>query len=611
MTFQAKRAFTWLPGSLMVVFMVAILVFLVVNSRGVAPQARTELLAGLLSLREINARLDVDILRSRNGLNNDYDPLHDGFSAMQQRNEELEQRVAKAKILVSAELERLREAMERKFADIEDFKAVNAIRLNSLRYLPTLVDNLDQHPQVDAVLRLQANKATSGIFRYNLLDDAAVSATRQELETLTLHLGDDDAQDTELAQLLQGFRIHAETILRQNEQETGLLAGLAAIPVVQRIDTLQEALESAFAAKEKTAAAYRNFLAFYSGFLLLLLLYIGARLVRTYRQLARVNRALNDANETLEHRVEERTRDLNNAISELKASEAHLIQSEKMASLGQMVAGVAHEINTPLGYVHGTVEFLLNVFGNTIEPCYIRTRALVEAMGRRPGGQEEDIRQDYAAAAAALAATDETLLPEIRTALKNGLYGLDQISEIVLNLKNFSRLDRGQHTLWQLEDSIDSALMLAKNQVKYRKVVKHYGRNVRKVPCAPSQINQVMLNIITNAAQATSAEDGTITISTRMKGEDAVIVKISDNGMGIPDEVVSRIFDPFFTTKEIGKGTGLGLSIAYKIIEQHRGKIQVFSRPGVGTVFSIELPVTPQEGESAGREEEMLLLEDD
>jgi signal transduction histidine kinase len=593
----------WLTGGLVVAALIALLVFLAVKSRNTVPQARADLIASLLRLREINARLDVDILRSRNGLNSDYDPLQEGLLATQEVRAQLEADLAQVGIPEPEALSTLYASLEQKFAGIDDFKAANAIWLNSLRYLPTLVESIEHDPKADVALRLQANEIAAWLFRSGLLRDMDPAAIRQTLAAITSR-----AQalppETELAQALQGLRVHSETILRQNEREAELLAELAEIPVASGIGQLQEALEGAFDAQTTRADFFRNLLTTYSAFLLLFLFYIGARLAASYRQLDRANRALNEANESLETRVEERTRDLNAALAELKASEAHLIQSEKMASLGQMVAGVAHEINTPLGYVRGTAEFLVQALADTLTPYCQRANAFIASVTNpaAPATAQPE----------APAPLDADLLPELKTALDNSLYGLDQIGEIVLNLKNFSRLDRGQHTRYQLEEGIDSALMLAKNLVKHRKVHKHYART-RPVLCAPSQINQVLLNLITNAAQATADEDGAITISTRMRGDDHVVIKIADNGTGIPEEVIEHIFDPFFTTKEIGKGTGLGLSIAYKIITQHQGRIRVFSKPGKGALFSIELPVEgrAQEEKPVQAEEEPLLLEDD
>ncbi|MDR3159079.1 MAG: hypothetical protein LBU11_08755 [Zoogloeaceae bacterium] len=592
----SSRILKGFSGILIAAAAIAFLAFLATNSRDAAPQARANLIAHFLKLREINARLDVNVLRSRNGFNSDYDPLQEGLQSMQEIRAQLDTDLERVGIQAPEAARALDEAFARKSASIDDFKAANAIWRNSLRYLPTLVESIGQNPRADTALRLQTSEIASGLFRFGLLSDTDTAALRQLLDALPSSL------DAYLAELLQGFRIHGETILRQSEREAELLATLAEIPVARCIDLLQENLEFSFTAQAERANFFRDILTVYSALLLLLILYIGARLARAYRQLGLANHQLNEANETLEARVEERTRDLNAALSELKASEAHLIQSEKMASLGQMVAGVAHEINTPLGYVRGTLEFILHTLGDTLEPYCVRVSAFIAGILGKPANDSEN---------QAPAPLDAELLPELRMALDNSLYGLDQIGEIVLNLKNFSRLDRGQYTLYRLEEGIDSALMLAKNLIKHRAIIKNYG-DTSPVFCAPSQINQVVLNLITNAAQATTEEGGTITISTRMKGNDTVVIKIADNGTGIPEDVVGRIFDPFFTTKEIGKGTGLGLSIAYKIITQHKGKIQVFSKPGKGTLFAIELPVeTGAASEAPALAEDMPLLEDD
>ncbi len=183
------------------------------------------------------------------------------------------------------------------------------------------------------------------------------------------------------------------------------------------------------------------------------------------------------------------------------------------------------------------------------------------------------------------------VIKELIELVKDGLFGTGQVSEIVGNLKNFSRLDRSKVSHSNLNDSLNSTLLLAKHMLKSVTVIKNFGE-IPEITCAPSQINQVFLNLITNAVQAMPEERGTITLATRTDG-DGVTVEVTDDGAGIPPEVMVRIFDPFFTTKEIGKGTGLGLSISYKIIEEHGGKISVESKPEMGTKFTVWLPLTP------------------
>jgi signal transduction histidine kinase len=180
--------------------------------------------------------------------------------------------------------------------------------------------------------------------------------------------------------------------------------------------------------------------------------------------------------------------------------------------------------------------------------------------------------------------------------VKDGLYGIDQISEIVLNLKNFSRLDRAKTARFDLNEGLESTLVIAKNLVKTKTIRRELSPNAH-ITGSPSQINQVFLNLVSNAAQATG-DDGVITLRTAVQGSN-VRVEVEDNGSGIPADVLPKIFDPFFTTKKVGEGTGLGLSIAYKIIAEHGGRIEVDSVVGRGTRFIITLPAEVTQSEPA------------
>jgi signal transduction histidine kinase len=209
---------------------------------------------------------------------------------------------------------------------------------------------------------------------------------------------------------------------------------------------------------------------------------------------------------------------------------------------------------------------------------------------------EEQIGEQFARVAQIAAELKRhNALEDVKAMLKDGGFGIAQITEIVTNLRNFSRLDRSKVARVDLREGIETTLQIARHALQGKTIKKAFGP-VPPVTCMPSQINQVFMNLIVNAAQATPEEGGVIFIRTAAKDRDHVLVEIADNGKGIPADVLPRIFDPFFTTKEVGKGTGLGLSIVYKIIQQHGGTINVTSKVGVGTRFTVVLPVA---GEAA------------
>ncbi len=295
-----------------------------------------------------------------------------------------------------------------------------------------------------------------------------------------------------------------------------------------------------------------------------------------------------DLLKAMETRVLSRTKELSKAYQSLKESQAQLVQSEKMASLGQMVAGVAHEINTPLGYVRNNVEVTQGLFGQAKDLIenYAQLVTLLT---------DDEIEEEVLGKQLALVGElsepflEDDLLNAMDELFKDSLYGVDQISELVLNLKDFSRLDQAKTDHVDLNQCIDSALNIGRNILKYKVTIKKKYGHLPPLKGAPSQLNQVFLNLLTNGAQAIQ-DKGTIWIKT-WADDNGVYISIQDNGKGIPATVMKRIFDPFFTTKPVGEGTGLGLSISYKIIEQHNGQIKVASTLNKGTKFLITLPL--------------------
>ncbi|ACF13361.1 histidine kinase [Chloroherpeton thalassium ATCC 35110] len=289
-------------------------------------------------------------------------------------------------------------------------------------------------------------------------------------------------------------------------------------------------------------------------------------------------------NENLEQLVEQRTQ-------ELRDSHTQLIQSEKMSSLGQMVAGLAHEINTPLAFVQSNVFELKSAQKRIDRSCralYLKTH---HALMDNDSGLGELLIENHSV----LEAVNIDYFKEGTRLFNESYEGLERIKDLIINLKNFSRLDEADMKDTDINASLESTLKIAHNFLKHRVTVeKEYG-DLPIVRCYPSQLNQVFLNLITNAAQACEKQSqsdtkGVIALRTTYT-DGKVIIDVADNGAGIAPENLKKIFEPFFTTKPIGSGTGLGLSIVYKIIEQHNGTITVDSEVGKGTTFRITLPL--------------------
>ena len=272
-------------------------------------------------------------------------------------------------------------------------------------------------------------------------------------------------------------------------------------------------------------------------------------------------------------------------IGKLEDAQGQLLQSEKMASVGQLAAGVAHEINNPIGFVNsnlgslkGQVESLLSVL------------SAYEEVENALKGQPDLLASLQQAK---IAADLDFLRDDILDLINESLDGVQRVKKIVENLRDFSRVDASEWHHANLEQGLESTLNIVWNEVKYKaEVVREYA-GLPDVECIAAQINQVFMNLVANAVQAIP-ERGVITLRTG-RGGDSVWVEIADDGVGIAPENLQRVFEPFFTTKPIGKGTGLGLSLAYGIVRQHGGHLTVSGEPGRGAIFRVTLPCTREQ----------------
>jgi signal transduction histidine kinase len=304
--------------------------------------------------------------------------------------------------------------------------------------------------------------------------------------------------------------------------------------------------------------------------------YLNEKVQRRTAEVVEQKKEIEEKNVVLEDQKEE----LHSMLESLKLTQSQLVQSEKMASLGQLVAGIAHEINNPVTFISAGVDSLganLDEVRQVLEVYHRLTPINVEEKLK----EIEDLKSqiDYKQA-----------IREINSLIESIKNGTERTTQIVNGLRTFSRLDEDVLKVADIHEGLDSTLILLRNRYKNRiEIIKEYG-SIPQLECFPGQLNQVFMNILSNAIDAI-ADKGEITISTSASSG-FIRIHIKDSGIGIPDNIRAKIFDPFYTTKEVGEGTGLGLSISHGIIEKHKGSIKVQSQEGKGTEFIINLPLT-------------------
>jgi two-component system NtrC family sensor kinase len=560
-----RRARTTALVALASLALLGLLAFLFAKTQSAGYKDQVNALTLLRELRDMDTRWDLDGLRVANDFSATALPVADRSVVIARILQELENGPRRAAGEFDATS--IRAAIDGKRVEFAKLRAAHARSMKALEV-------------ARGALVLMANQA-GGLKARDPKAGERAAALGGQVEYLRAALRDADIE-------------YQADITRNLEPRLALLTAEAAgdaqaLEVARRVD---EAMRAFLAARADEAAAWRKFsfltvgarvdlvahdlsksletsldekdrwrvyLVAYAAALLLGVGYLGARVVATQA-------ALREANEELEHRVVARTADLEKALRQLKESEAALVQSEKMSSLGQLVAGVAHEINTPLAYVKNSMAVVRE-----------RLPAMREALG----------------------AGDENL-EDLEALTRDGLHGIETIAELVSNLKNFSRIDRSKIASFNVNEGVRATLLIARPTLRKVELEQGLGE-IPSITCSPSQVNQVLLNLLTNAVQAMDKPNGVVRVSTRREGADRIAIEVADNGRGIMPDALPRIFDPFFTTKDVGKGTGLGLTIAYKIVSQHGGRIDVRTDVGVGSTFTVVLPIHPP-AEAAERE---------
>ena len=308
--------------------------------------------------------------------------------------------------------------------------------------------------------------------------------------------------------------------------------------------------------------------------------------------LKRAEEQLKNYSQNLEKMVDERTAELKKTLAHLQNTQSQLLQSEKMASIGQLAAGVAHEINNPVGFVKsnlGTMNEYRKDLMRLVDHYRTLEATVVKDKDMQGNGALQKALENIQKVKEEIDLS--FILDDYSNVINESFEGMARVAKIVADLKDFAHVDKAELEHADLNKGIESTLNIVWNELKYKaEVIKDLG-DIPPIECYPQRLNQVFMNILVNAAQSIENK-GEIRITTRADNEH-VEIRISDTGTGIPPDVLPKIFDPFFTTKDVGKGTGLGLNMAYNIIQKHKGTIDVESEAGKGTTFIIRLQIEP------------------
>lgn len=603
-----RKLFLILSLLLLIGISIATWLFLFQKTQDVNRDKHYQLLSTINDLKRVDIKLTLDIILLRLASDNNYDRLRKTLKILKTHKKELDNfnikevyetvldvdDLSQLNFYRPNEKKKYNQVFKKRMNLVKKFKRSNGVLINSINYIPIATEELLE------TLR-KAKKSTEfkqTIHQILLSTLIYIQHSNQEnLEHLNTVLSKFDTQrlkfqSENIQTASDTLNLHAKTIINYKIAVEKLLKEISVASAGNVLDELARYYTSLNEKQLEKVANFRFILVVFSAVLLLMLTLAGLYIWYNYRKLQVINHSL-------EERVEMRTNNLSKTLEKLKESQSHLVQSEKMASLGQMVAGVAHEINTPLGYVKSNVELIQEMMADITE--YTTDTTILVSYMNKDEIDEQEINNKMIALKeqSALFQPNESVIDDVNGFIQESLAGLSSINELVMSLKNFSRVDKATMDHVDIHQCINNTLLVAKNKLKDSVLVKkQYSADLPLIKCSPSQINQVILNLIVNAEQAMKNDDeiGTITIRTMIE-DHYLLIKIMDNGKGMSEDILEHIFDPFYTTKPVGEGTGLGLSISYKIIQEHQGKLLVSSIEGKGTQFTIALPLNAENEE--------------
>lgn len=587
-----------LPLMLAALALGAVLLFLYLRASDFHPSDHFGDVATLRQLKETDEGWECSVLKLRIGMLGNYDSLSPSpaeLAALPRQLADLHSARSPAGIPGLAEaIEAYRQALDAKLKLIDAFKTHHAILRNSLSALPQAAYEMGERlpaaaqPPLRQIL-LPTVAYGEGGNEDNLPD---IANALEALQAVRPRLGG------ALRQRIDIFVAHTRTVLREAYEVGQLMQRFKTTSTVPHLDRIEALLNAQQQQRARQAQIHSGLLLLFATALAALLLYAAWRLVRNHAIIGRINGKLREANDQLEARVASRTAELAGANARLQAEiaercelESRLVHSEKLASLGQLAAGVAHEINNPLGFLSSNFgmleEYLGRLFSMLVSYEEAERAGFAILWTRNLPARRAELELDF-------------LRQDIPLLMEQSRDGMNRVKKIVQSLKDFSRAGSRKGWEWaDLHQGIDSTLHIIANELRgVADVRKEYGV-LPRIECRQSELNQVFLNLLVNAGHAFGQERGVITIRSGQQADEAW-VEIEDNGCGIAPDVLPRIFDPFYTTKPVGKGTGLGLSISHGIIQSHGGRIEVSTVPGQGTAVRVVLPVCQGVHEEAG-----------
>lgn len=505
-------------------------------------------------LTGLETRWNGELMSLQLGFAPNYDSVTSSARDLELGWRDLDQIAAKSRTLssLSPAVKQYQEALTRKIWFSEQIKASYAMLRNSVSVLPDAVRALYRDPQVlspgastGSRISDVVSEITSGTIAFSASPTKALGdEVRRQMENAKL---EGAGLPPRTAGVLERLLAQVSVIIRERQRSNELMLALTTVPTQNASTTIENHLLELERASVETQHRVRDLSILFGILFAVTVIFSILALRQRFVRLREDNWILHQVNEN---------------------AEQQLMQSAKLSSLGQMVAGISHELNTPLAYVKAVFELIKDRV--TARP-YL-------AYPLETGQADARMQQEWR--------------DELETLLSDGLHGLEEMSAFVRSMKNFSRLDKGSVESFSVVDALEKALQIVGPQLKGNISLRREFDPVPAINGSSAQLRQVFLNLIINASDAIAArgQHGILTLRTRHTASDMIQIEVGDDGQGIEEQNLGRIFDPFFTTKQVGEGTGMGLSISYRIIENHGGTITVQSKPGKGTVFTITLP---------------------